>query len=702
MSIPAPELDDQKFQDIVNNLKQMIWRRCPEWTDHNVSDPGVTLIELFAQVAEMLSFRMNQVPERNYIKFLEMLGIGLAPQTPATTDLRFTLTAPIKEGAEPSEARTLLARVTSAGTPRTELEESIEFALDHDLEMVPPVLSSVMAVPAGTSLSDPAPGRVMDRSLAPLVSEEAFTIYGAPPEEGDALYFGFESDARGNTVRLSFDVLTGAAQGLLEDCPSQVWQYWDVDKRRFEPAELLDDTTKGFNRNGQVVLALPRTFGPTTIGGRLFSWLRCVYTLDENEVVSHQGLTPQPYRQSPAILDVRCACVGGTVAASHCVSVENEVLGQSDGTPGQVFRVSRQPMVDLDVADRVLVAPVSMDSGDETYQIAAEPEEWLRVLDFSKSAENDRHFVCDPIEGTITFGPNLIGPDGNTNQFGGVPQKGMSVILSSYRYGGGSKGNVRAHSIRILKQSLAYISEVTNPRIATGGNDRETVEHAKLKALKVLKVRNRAVTPEDYEVLAVEASKGVGRAKCIQAGSAEGVSVPAGHVRVLVVPSLSRTLSNPSYRDLRVVPSTMRDVKLYLDERRLLTTVVDVAEPSYVFASVHLTFVPSPGYDPELVAQGIREKLYEHIHPLVGGAEGRGWMFGRSLSLADVYATVGRVAGVAYLMEPSMFISKVEDFETGRLSTETAVLNAEGIALRRDQVLVSREHRVKTATMAQV
>ena len=94
MSLPAPNLDDRRFQDIVDEAKRRIARYCPEWTDHNVSDPGVVLIELFAWMTEMLLYRLNQVPDRLYVKFLELVGIELASVSPARTDLLFTLAAP--------------------------------------------------------------------------------------------------------------------------------------------------------------------------------------------------------------------------------------------------------------------------------------------------------------------------------------------------------------------------------------------------------------------------------------------------------------------------------------------------------------------------------------------------------------------------------------------------------------------------------
>ena len=96
MPLPAPNLDNRRFQDIVDQAKQLIPRYCPEWTDHNVSDPGIALVELFAWMTETLLYRVNQIPEKNYVKFLEMIGLRMLPATPAKAPVTFWLSAPVK------------------------------------------------------------------------------------------------------------------------------------------------------------------------------------------------------------------------------------------------------------------------------------------------------------------------------------------------------------------------------------------------------------------------------------------------------------------------------------------------------------------------------------------------------------------------------------------------------------------------------
>ncbi|HEY7009085.1 MAG TPA: hypothetical protein VH395_09105, partial [Jatrophihabitantaceae bacterium] len=94
MVLPAPDLDDRHFQDLVDGAKRLVQTRCPQWSDHNVSDPGVTLIEAYAQMVDQLIYRLNRVPDRHYVKFLELIGVQLRPPSAARGEVTFWLSAP--------------------------------------------------------------------------------------------------------------------------------------------------------------------------------------------------------------------------------------------------------------------------------------------------------------------------------------------------------------------------------------------------------------------------------------------------------------------------------------------------------------------------------------------------------------------------------------------------------------------------------
>src|SRR4051812_13411595 len=131
MPLPTPQLDDRRFQDIVDQAKTLIPRYCPEWTDHNVSDPGVALIELFAWMTDMLLYRVNQVPEKMYIQFLELIGVRLDPPRAAHAPVLFSLPAPQSVPLTTPEG-------TEIAPTRTETAPAIIFTTETALTIRPP------------------------------------------------------------------------------------------------------------------------------------------------------------------------------------------------------------------------------------------------------------------------------------------------------------------------------------------------------------------------------------------------------------------------------------------------------------------------------------------------------------------------------------------------------------------------------------
>ncbi len=630
MTLPTPKLDDRSFQDIVNEARELIPRYCPEWTDHNLSDPGITLVELFAWMTEMLLYRVNQVPEKNFITFLDLIGVRLMPPAAASVDLTFRLSAPQQEPM-------VIARGTEVATVRTGSTEAIVFSTDHDLTIVPPTAIYFLVSPNGSNFHDYSDSLVRPSPLSPIFEES--------PKPGNAFYLGFQEDLSGNTLALSFRCATEGI-GIDPDEPPLAWECWSSAKQTWVSVPMVEDGTGGLNRRGTVELALPYDFGATEVGMKRAYWVRCQ--------VAEPGPEQPMYTGSPKVLLTDSYSIGGTVPATHASPIRGEVLGRSDGKPGQKFQVAQTPMLPLRKNEVVEV------------EVKAGWAQWEKVSDFSASGSGDKHFTCDPIHGEIQFGPSIRQPDGTTRQYGAIPAKGARIRLSQYRIGGGTVGNVGPGTLTVLKSSIPFVASVVNREAAFGGRDAETIEHAKMRGPKQLRTRNRAVTTEDFEVLALEASSSVVRARCVQPGPGRN-DPPAGTVRLYLVPSLEGVMK-PTPRQLRVSDALAADVRAYLDDRRLLGTALDIKTPPYVWISAQVKIKVQNRLESATVRQRVEDALYRFLHPLMGGSEGKGWLFGRDLYIADIYAVVHDVPGVEFISEAKLFPIEIA---TGKLQADT-------------------------------
>ena len=123
--IPSPKLDDRTFKDIVDEAVSLIPRYAPEWTNHNPADPGITLIELAAWMTDLLIYRLNQVPEKNYVAFLNLLGIKLRAPRAAKALLQFKLVDGV--------AKQRVPRGTQVSTPQAGDDSTVTFETARDL-----------------------------------------------------------------------------------------------------------------------------------------------------------------------------------------------------------------------------------------------------------------------------------------------------------------------------------------------------------------------------------------------------------------------------------------------------------------------------------------------------------------------------------------------------------------------------------------
>lgn len=174
MSIPLPNLDDRRWVDLVEEGRTLIPFYSPEWTDHNVHDPGITLIELFAWLAEMDVYGLNRIPERHLRKFISLIGIRPQPPRPSLAAL-----TPTAKNSPPKSALRIPASLEFEGEDA--FGQVTRFRMLNDLNVVPTELKAIQ-------LKD-------QNGFHDLTSSwqrgETLSIYGEDPQAGAELYLGF-------------------------------------------------------------------------------------------------------------------------------------------------------------------------------------------------------------------------------------------------------------------------------------------------------------------------------------------------------------------------------------------------------------------------------------------------------------------------------------------------------------------------------
>src|SRR5215472_3036292 len=174
-----PVIDNRRFDDLVAEARTRIPRYTPEWTDFNPGDAGFALVELFAWMTELLTYRLGQVPELNYLKFLELIGIELEPAKPAQTVLVFPVQPGFTDSTVLVPARTQLsAAPADGGNPGV-------FETQRPLTALKAVMDAVQVFDAFA---------YTDVSLNNAEVGTGFQPFGPLANPGSALLLGFSSD----------------------------------------------------------------------------------------------------------------------------------------------------------------------------------------------------------------------------------------------------------------------------------------------------------------------------------------------------------------------------------------------------------------------------------------------------------------------------------------------------------------------------
>ena len=721
MAIIPPRLDDRAFADLRAELIRRIPVHAPEWTDHNASDPGIALIELFAALGDDLLYRFNRVPEAARLEFLRLLAILPIPARAAVAPLRLDLPRGVFEPVTPD--------FVSGGSPRLEVSagdvrfqaveevtalpvdvvawikapytgallpggiDNVTHLLADHLKTVPPALPQYQAqpLPAPTGGNLPAgvstAGSVDRRVWLCLLAPEAAFAAAKRATGGDEALARQEIRRRlaGRVLNLglrSDDALCGPTDHWR--CPDPGsdplrWPVrWEISTGRFAgPRARVDqllyqrltvvaDNTDGLTRRGTVRLRFPDR---DPAGGTPFgNWTAASFDPPDDDLLGIGELPPRIDDEKAAARVLVWLRVGRVDPAHPPIR-----LRWIDGNIVQVEQAVTAAAELLGYGDgrtaqrhRLAHTPVIV--GSERIQVRGSVawENWRRVDDLALAGPDDPFYVLDPAEGTITFGDGVHGR---------LPLPGEAIRCLTYRYGGSVQGNVGAGRINRVRAGTAAVQalKVVNPLPAEGGADAESVAEASARIPRMLRHNDRAVAAEDFVDLAL-ATPGV------QVGRAAVLPRHKPHERVDGVPGVVTLIVLPAYDPLQPDQPTpdremLRRVCAHLEPRRLLTTELYVTPPQYVRLSCSVAVEPDAGSGEETLRRHVELALRQTLAPLPPyGPDGGGWPFGRAVRDRDLEAAAIRVQGVRLVNEVRLIGEEIDRVGNRRPVEQTVAM----------------------------
>ncbi len=681
MPIQLPNLDDRTYRQLVDEMLARVPVHTPEWTQFGEADPGVTLLELFAFLGENLLYRANQIPERNRLKFLQLLNLPLQPATPARALVTLanargplaaqTLSAGLvlkagqipfqtERGLEvlPLEGQAFFKRPLEnpdsavltayrdlfrsyyperADAPIT-LYETVALDPNEGMTLAANRLDGVLWIALLRRASDKTvaladvraalAGRTLSLGLWPDTRDATTSSRTLPPgnylERGEELALDFHLPAADASVkllaldaRLSGDLKSGAAYAEVTLPAKDALVYPDQ----------LDPLEAG-------VGDLPPSLEDTDLAARLITWLR---------------ISP---RQS-AGSSVRLLWAGPhALPAVQVQAIRGETLGRGSGAPDQAVRLSRTPVV----AGSVRLTSTGIDGAQawqEIDDLYAAPSELV-------GGAASRVFRLDPESGEIRFGDGLRGARPAHN----------AELRADYRICQGAKGNVTAHAIN-AGAGLPPGFTVDNPVAAWGGSDAEDAADGEKRITRHLRHRDRLVTAEDYRDL-TERTPGieVARVEVLPAykpdmGASAAGDVP-GAVTLMVLPKHDGVNPQAPQPDRAFLDA----VCAWLQPRRLITTELVVTGPRYRDLWLSVGLRPNPDMAFAEAAQRVKDALAAFLSPLPDDASqpdpGQleditpgGWPLNTPVIRLQLWAVASRVPGVMLINDLKLALDDV-------------------------------------------
>ncbi len=690
MPLQLPVLDDRNYEQLLEDAKRRIPSHTPEWTNFDVeSDPGITLVQLFAFLTDNLLYRANRIPERNRLKFLQLLGIPLQPATAAQGIVA------IRNERGPVQALTLASGVAlTAGNVRfvtrsgvTVLPVEGQVYYKKPVDPVSPrhtelarqfdaVRQARLAQAAAIGAATPEVALRFYETMplkAPTASEPNPVFDLTADTLDGAVYIALlaPKNVPLDTAREAIAHKTlsiGVVPALADDAPPLLPQVRSVERLPvpalvYEMPNVSASTVSytrlrviqepdvlGHAKAGIVQLELPGAAGLRTwefgepldegsgnypprledeqIKARLLTWLRI-----------RVAAPPTAGVVAPPVI-ARLTWLGiNAVQVRQAVSVANEPLGSGNGEPDQTAKLANSPVI-------VDSLRLETQNDDGSWQ------RWRLTDDLLSADDDDRVFALDPEAGEIRFGDGLRGAR---------PLAGQR-IRASYEYGGGAAGNVAVGAINASPDlRLQGGFKVENPVPTWGGDEGETTDEGQRNIPRYLRHRDRLVTAQDFEDVAMR-TPGVdmGRVEVMPLFHPTLGSGNPGVVTLLAVPQYDAVRPRWPTPD-RLFLQTVCD---HLDPRRLITTEVYVRGPVYLDVYLSVGLRVRQGHFRDVVIQDVRARLEEYLSALPpGGPDAEGWPLSRRLMKKDLEATVTRVPGVEYVQSMQMGVGSAADID---------------------------------------
>jgi Baseplate J-like protein len=665
-----PAIQPQTYAQIISEALVRIPVYNPEYTNYqNNTDPGVTILQLFAFMVDNLSYLCNQVPTQNRLKFLNLLGIPMQPPQAASGLVTFdnsrgplqTVTLPaqlpvsagstgfitsdglnvlpvdsmifMRAALSPADQASATQTYTQLYAAQASTPAALQFYQTEVFE--PPTSAATLPI---ATLSD---GSIVDRALwvallkrgvdSTLTNQAVLNAIGSstitlgivPALTTSEMVLQPTTTSTPATSPLVYEVSTGQTDSTGAPIYQRLNRIADGDplstptliQLTLPPASAMGTWSLGPLEDG-VGDYPPSLQDQTGVAANVVAWVRVRLPLPADS----QGPTH-------AVASFNWLGINAT-KVSQRIQVPVEIVGTATGEPDQSYTLINTPVITSTV--QITVNGVAWEQTDD---LLAAPSE-------IKNATGSRVYTVDSASGTITFGDGLRGAR---------PMAG-TVIIASYCYGGGVAGNVGIAAINASTQLPAGF-QVSNPLQTTGGTAGESVADAEQRIPLYLQNAGRAVSAEDFSDI-VKSTPGIdlGRVETLPLYRPDtGVNAP-GVVTVMVIPNDPTTPQGP-------VPdgAFLQAVCGYLEPRRLLTTEVHVVGPDYQDLSVSVGFDILPGKDVATVTQGIQAAISSYLSPLEGGPSGTGWPLGKPVIAGELLAQAARVDGISDIEEVLMW-----------------------------------------------